>query len=56
MVRPCRAARFGRQAAFVTLAVAGTLLDAIGAALITVSRNAFVEAFETTALACAGTA
>lgn len=37
----------------VALAVAGTLPDEIGAALITVSRSAFVEAFQTTALACA---
>ena len=38
------------------LSVAETLPDEIGAALVTVSRSAFVEAFQTTALACAAIA
>jgi hypothetical protein len=37
----------------VGLAVASNLPDEIGAVLITVSRSAFIEAFQTTALACA---
>jgi len=35
------------------LSVAGTLPDEVGAALVTVSHNAFVEALRTTALTCA---
>jgi len=34
------------------LSVAATLPDELGAALVTASRSAFVEAFQTTALAC----
>jgi DHA2 family multidrug resistance protein-like MFS transporter len=38
------------------LSAAGTLPDEIGAVLVTVSRRAFVDALQTTALACAAIA
>jgi len=42
-----------RNALGGALSVAGTLPDEAGAALVTVSHNAFVEALRTTALTCA---
>jgi DHA2 family multidrug resistance protein-like MFS transporter len=49
---PPDALEAARQTLGGALSVAGTLPDESGAALVSVSRSAFVEAFQTTALAC----
>jgi MFS transporter, DHA2 family, multidrug resistance protein len=53
---PSNALETARDTLGGALSVAGTLPDELGAALVTASRSAFVEAFQTTALACAAIA
>ncbi|HEV8644359.1 MAG TPA: MFS transporter [Burkholderiales bacterium] len=53
---PSNALETARATLGGALSVAGTLPDELGAALVTASRSAFVEAFQTTALASAAIA
>jgi DHA2 family multidrug resistance protein-like MFS transporter len=53
---PAEALEVARDTLGGALSVAGALPDELGGALVTISRSAFVEAFQTTALASASIA